>query len=399
MKRRRTVVFGLAALVFALGAAVAGARVATPSAKQADPIIIGAAIAKTGFVNFFDDPMSAGAELAVKDFNAAGGLLGRPLKIVYSDTKSDLNQIQQSALEVIGKGASFVLTSCDYDFGGPAARVAGSKGLIGIGCAGGPLYGRQGVGPLAFNVYQATPTEGATMASWAYNAKKWRTAYAMCDTSVEYSKTVCSYFKESWKKLGGKLAGEDTFVNSDPSISAQITKAKSAKYDFMVLASYAPGGPSALRQIRGAGISAPIIGAGAFDGTYWFPAVPNKGEFFYPAPATKWGSPVRNPLVARLVKAYGKQPPSYLYPVSGYEAIEILVTAAKRAKSLKGTAVAAQIEKFKNEPLVMGPTTYTPSCHIPLGRPMAMMKVINNHDVYLGVHKLPSQSILPKSPC
>ena len=69
----------------------------------------------------------------------------------------------------------------------------------------------------------------------------------------------------------------------------------------------------------------------AFDGTYWFNAVPNKGELFYPAPSTQWGSPVRNPLVGRLVKAYGKQPPNYLYPLSGYSAVQTLVIAATRA--------------------------------------------------------------------
>jgi branched-chain amino acid transport system substrate-binding protein len=396
MKRSRALVAALVVVGASLVGAV-GALGGSSADSAQPPIIIGAANAKTGFVNFFDGPVSAGAELAVRDFNAQGGVLGRQLKIIYSDTKSDLNQTQQAALEVISQGAHFVLTSCDYDYGSPAARVANQRGIVAISCAGGPLYGKQGTGPLTFNVYQATPTEGATIAEYAYNKRKWRSAYALCDVSVEYSKTVCTYFKEAWKNLGGRLVGEDTFQNTDASISSQVTRIKSApKHDFLVVSSYAPGGPAALRQIRGAGIESPIFGAAAFDGTYWFPAVPNLRNFFYPGPASKWGSPIRNPLVGRIVKQLGAQPPSYLYPLSGYAAVETLVVAMRRAKTTNGAKVAAEIEKFKDEVLVLGKTTYTKDCHIPLGRAMAVMTVANNKDIFLGLVK---PKVMPKAPC
>jgi len=41
------------------------------------------------------------------------------------------------------------------------------------------------------------------------------------------------------------------------------------KVDAIVFCSYLPGGSSAIRQIRAAGIDLPILASSTFDGTYW----------------------------------------------------------------------------------------------------------------------------------
>jgi branched-chain amino acid transport system substrate-binding protein len=67
------------------------------------------------------------------------------------------------------------------------------------------------------------------------------------------------------------VLGEDTFLNSDASIDAQITRINglSAEPDVIMFCSYAPGGPSAIRQLRAAGIDQPIITGESMDGDYW----------------------------------------------------------------------------------------------------------------------------------
>ena len=60
-------------------------------ARAADPIIIGAAIALSGPIAPYDEGPYKAMEVAVEEINAKGGVLGRPLKIVYADTKSDIS--------------------------------------------------------------------------------------------------------------------------------------------------------------------------------------------------------------------------------------------------------------------------------------------------------------------
>ena len=69
-----------------------------------DPIIIGAAIALSGFVQPYDDGPLKGAQLAIADINAKGGVLGRQLTIITADTKSDPAQGTNAAIEVLDMG-------------------------------------------------------------------------------------------------------------------------------------------------------------------------------------------------------------------------------------------------------------------------------------------------------
>lgn len=362
-----------------------------------EPIVLGFAIAETGLMNFFDGPVLNGAQLAVADINAAGGVLGRPLEIITVDHKSDFAQIEPAALEVIEQGADVVFPSCDYDFGGPAARVAGQNGLVAIACAGSPLFGKEGVGPLAFNTYQATPSEGTAMAK-VLAEQGWNNVYVLQDTSLDYSKTVCDYFETAWANLGGEIAGKDTFQNADPSIQAQVTKMKGADFDALVVCSYPPGGGAAIKQIRDGGIEAPIVASGAFDGTYWLEGVPNLGEFYYVAPMSKFGDPWNNELIAAYTEAYGP-PPNALYPHAGYAAVETIARAIERAGTTEGEALAAEIQTFTDEELVMGPTTYTPDCNIPYGRDMAKIQIVDGVPTYLGDIEIDVEELPEDRPC
>src|SRR5207244_6093098 len=109
-------------------------------------------------------------------------------------------------------------------------------------------------------------------------------------------------------------------------------------------------------------------------------------------------SPARAKILYKEFKATsGKAPTLASYPLLGYAAVQTLVRAMKAAKSTDGKAVAAAIEKFKNVPLITGPTTYTTTCHIPSGRPYLIMQVQNGKNSYTGVTWKPTS--VPPHPC
>jgi branched-chain amino acid transport system substrate-binding protein len=350
------------------------------------PIVIGGALAKTGFMSAFDVPVSQGAELAIADINANGGVLGRDLKIAYSDTKTDQAQGATAAQEVIDKGAAMVIASCDYDFGGPPARVAVEKGLLAFACAASPKFGKQGVGDLAFSISSGTPTEGAMMAEFAYNQLKKRNAYLLEDTGLEYSKAFCQYFRERFEELGGKIAGEDSFANDDASISSQVNNLSDSSADVIAYCSYPPGGAAGLRQIRGAGIDLPIVADTAFDGNYWLDAVPDLSDFYYPTagsifgddPEEKWQE-----FVSKYKEKTGKDPSNASYPGSGYSIVQGWAAAVEEAGTLDSEKVKAVIEGWQEQELQNGATTYGPEQHMALGRPMAVMEIQNGKNQFV----------------
>ncbi len=97
---------------------------ASPLVASADqkPIVIGMAIAKSGFMTAYDEDPARAVEIAVADQNAKGGILGRPLKLIYADTKTDPAEAFKAGSELVQEGADFIIASCDFDMGGPSQR-------------------------------------------------------------------------------------------------------------------------------------------------------------------------------------------------------------------------------------------------------------------------------------
>jgi len=176
---------------------------ASSSGGSGKPIVIGAAIAKSGGFELYDNPQLAGLQYGLDQINAEGGIKGRKLTVITADTKTDPAQIQSAAQEVIDKGADVVVTTPDYDFGAPAALAASKADKVSLGGAGAPEYALKGLGPLHFNVYRGTPTEGVTLAQFAYKNKGLRHPYLLEDTSIAYSKSLCQEFEKSWTGMAG----------------------------------------------------------------------------------------------------------------------------------------------------------------------------------------------------
>jgi branched-chain amino acid transport system substrate-binding protein len=352
-------------------------------AAQADdkPVLIGFAIAQTGWAVPFDTGFKT-AEIAIEEINAKGGLLGRKLVTAYCDTKSDREQGAKCGQEMVEKGADFIVVTCDYDFGAPAALAAARAGKIAWSlCAGDPKMGVQGIGPLAFSGAEAAQLQGLAIAEWGLNKKGWKAGYMLLDSSVEYDKSVCYGFELGFNAVGGKIVGRDTFKNDDPSIATQITRLKALNPapDVIALCSYTPGGASAVRQIRAAGINTPIASDNAMDGGYWLSAVPDLNNFFYASYGSVVGGDPRqgiNDLREKYVSKVKEQPPiSQTY--MGFSMMQLYQAAVEKAQTLEPKAVVAAIETFKDQPTVEGPFSFTHDLHIQNKRQFTIMGINN----------------------
>lgn len=349
-----------------------GSGNSTGSSSKGD-IVIGMPVALSGEFVYFDQPWLNGARLAVQAINKKGGVLGRQLRIVTANTFSSIPSATTAAQKVISEGAQFILPTIDYDFGAAAARVASKANLITIGFAGNTRWGVQGLGPLVFNLDQAAPTEAADDVLFTKH-QKWTHPYVLKDTALSYTSQLCDSYSSEWKSATNTaVVGEDTFANSDSSIASQITRIKNAspKPDVIVLCSFPPGGVSAIKQIRAAGITTPILGNVTFSNLSWVSAVPGNNLSMY---ADGGGAPPNDPNALRksVYTAYQSQFGTIkdsAGPLAGYSAVQALALAISRAKSTDTNAVLAQLNKFKNEELAVGPVTWTASCHIPVGLP------------------------------
>lgn len=134
-----------------------------------EPILIGAAMAQTGFMSPFDGPALATAQIAVDKINAEGGVNGCQLVLEAIDTETNPDKGQQIATDLIAKGAKMLLVTCDYDINAKSSQVANDAGVLVVApCVGSTAMGPDNGLDLGYSMGSAVPGEAAIMAEYAF---------------------------------------------------------------------------------------------------------------------------------------------------------------------------------------------------------------------------------------
>lgn len=369
-------------LLSAAGLFLLSSTMVTGPLRAADEIVFGFSVAMSGPLAAYDDNGTKMAQVFMDDINAKGGLLGRKIKAVFADTKSDRAEGAKAGQEVLRQGADLVFGTCDYDYGAPALLQAQKAGKVSIFlCAEDPKAGIVGIGPYSFTSSVAAQVQGAVGAEWGFEKKGWKTAYSILDDSIEYDKSVCAGFDWLFPTKGGKIVGRDTFKNGDSSIASQISRLRAAmqaqKIDVIMLCTYLPGGGAATRQIRAAGIDLPIFNGSSMDGTYWLDAVPNLSNFYVPVQASIYGDDPRpeiGQLMARYKAKFNEMPVTqYAFPI--YSILQLWAKAVEKAGTVDAAKVVAVMNTFKDEPTVLGPRSFTDKLHIQDRAPYMVVEI------------------------
>jgi branched-chain amino acid transport system substrate-binding protein len=357
----------LALLAFALtvlvGCGSSGGSTDSPSTGLPKEIVIGAAIAKTGYLAPYDGNIAA-VEQLVDETNAKGGIDGHKLAIVQVDNRSDPQQAPVAAQKVIEDGADVLLLSCEALTAAAAAPVAEEHDELNFSmCAGEPGYGPPYTGRLSFTGNPDFLSEVSAGASFLRRQGVKR-PFLMCDTAIVMGKAQCSAFEQTWEKLDGSIAGSADFANSDESIAGQISELKRSGADAVVMASYPPGGAAAIKQIQSAGIDVPILGGSSFDGTFWLKGIPDPGKIYATSNGSSYDPPDR--ASARLFKALQRN--GVDTDVSGtllasYAGGQLIIDAIRETHSVSGTTLADALEA-KPHRTIVGKLRFSRESHL-----------------------------------
>jgi branched-chain amino acid transport system substrate-binding protein len=374
----RRVIGALAVLVVAgLATGLAGVALGGGKAKSAGTILFGISAAKTGALAPYDLQPGQAFQLRISEINKAGGVLGKQIKVKWIDTKSDKPTAATNAQELISEGAVVIIGTCDFDYSFPALNAAGSKGILGMSlCASSPKVATPAiVGPYGGSMGEGSDTEGTSMAEWLRKTHpKWKRAYVVKDTSLEYSKATADYFAAAWKALGGTISGQDTFVGGTTTLdlSSQITRlrGKAKQTDVIYDGSWLPYGATFIRQVRSAGIALPIATNNSVDGTL-LTQVAGKISNVYAMGSVcipSYCSGAVTPQVAKFYASFKKKygvALSNSYPTRGYDLATAIVEAIKKAKSTKGSDIAKALFSGAVIKTMSGPVKFTSKCHRP----------------------------------
>lgn len=327
-------------------------------------IVIGAAIAKSGIYAPYDASIAA-VQMLVNETNAAGGVDGRKLRLIQSDTRSDPQHAVVAAQEVVEKGANVVLLTCETLTAAAQSTVAQEHDLLNFSvCGNEPGLGPPTTGRLTFSANPSLLSEASAGATF-FRDKGIKRPFLFRDTSVIYSKADCSAFQQTWEHFGGEIAGSVDFKNEDESVASQVSELKGVDADGVVMCSYPPGGAAAIKQIRAAGIDLPILGPSGFDGTFWLKGIPNTDNIYVTSNGSVYDPPntETRELLDKLTRE-GVETDISTNLLATYSAGQLIRDALKETGTVDGNALADALEKKPHETII-GKVSYTEDDHYP----------------------------------
>jgi len=370
------------ALVLVAAAALVLAATAAARSHARAPIVIGWAFDSKGAMAPFDNPALAAAQVRVKQINAKGGVGGRKLLIKTCDTQQNKAAVAKAcAQKLLGQGADVMFTTCDVDFAAPVVQETINRGVLAVA----PCIGTDRMGPkrfgakgkLAFSFGNVAQDEGSAMADFAWK-KGWRTAAIATDTVIVYFKNVTAAFQARWKQLGGKVVDSETYQSlGSTNVQNAVSRLNGVKADVVVTSTAGAFGAlsTLVSGLRSLGNDTPILNSWAGDGTYWLPKDPKVTNYWFVTFASAFGNDP-NPAVNKLAKQVKAGTGGF---ITGPAAIDGVVTAIKRAGgSTKGSALAAQMVKFKKVPTLSGRVSFSAKLHTVFGRQYRVIEIQNN---------------------
>lgn len=393
--KRRTISLLVVVVLVAAMALAAGCRreEAAPAASDDGTILIGGAMSLTGIQAPIDAPALEGINVAVKEINDNGGINGKMLEFVNMDSKSDAATSAEVGKQLIDQGAVAIITSSDYDFGGPAARAAQEAGIVGISpTASSPLFGSAMLGDKQFTLSMWNTTMGAAMAEKAFNTDGYKTVYVITDDFIDYTKSLSRYFVESFEKLGGTILREDVFSQGKVDTAALIAhyKALPETPDFIYISSYMPDLGTLIKEFRTAGIDLPIYGGDAYDDPAMFellgPDFGNNIAWDTHSFITEAAVPGFDKYNAAYKAMYGRDVDAP-WSLAGYDVVTVLAQAMRDTGSTDGAKMAKYMEDTTFD-LLTGTLDWSDAAggHEP-DKTAAIVELVNAEPVFLEWYK------------
>ncbi|HWK45698.1 MAG TPA: branched-chain amino acid ABC transporter substrate-binding protein [Stellaceae bacterium] len=342
-----------------LSAVAVAALALTGSAAMAQDIQIAVVGPITGSQAAAGEQMKRGAEKALADINAKGGVLGKKLVLTIADDACDPKQAVAAANSVVAKKVVYVDGHYCSGSSIPASSVYNEAGILQITPAStNPKLTDDAAAKGWNNIYRVVGRDDAQGAvAGAYLATKYKgKAVAIVDDKSAYGKGLADETKKAMNKAGLKETVYEEITAGDKDYSALISKLKQANIDAIYYGGYEVEAGLIVRQAREQGLKATLISGDALVTPQFYNISGAAGDgtlmTFAPDP--------RNVPAAKAVvdsfKKDGFDPEGYtLYT---YASMQVFVAAAEKAKSVKLDDLVKVLQSGMTFDTVVGPIKF-----------------------------------------
>ena len=318
-----------------------GASLALSTAVLADDVTIAVAGPMTGGESAFGRQMKNGADMAVAEINATGGVLGKKLALDVEDDACDPKQARSVAEKIGGQKIPFVAGHYCSSSSIPASEAYADSNVLQITPAStNPLFTERNLWNVA-RVCGRDDQQGAV--AGAFIAKNFKGKnIAILDDKTTYGKGLADETRKALNKLGVKEKLSESYNKGDKDFNAIVSRLKRENIDLVYVGGYHQEAGLILRQMRDQGLKTILMSGDALADKEYASITGPAGEgtlfTFGPDPRNK---PTAKAIVEKF-KAKNIDPEGYtLYT---YAAIQVWSQAAAKAGTLDPKKVMATIK-------------------------------------------------------
>lgn len=323
------------------------------SAKAAAPAAtewkIGAYLSLSGEDAAFGIDTKEGIELAVEEINKAGGVKGKPFKVLYEDDKSNPQEATNKVLQLIDRDKVVALLGEIASSRSKAGGIIANKKKIPMITPSSTHPDVTKVGPFVFRVCYTDDTQAQAGAEFIVNKLGKKRVGVLFASDDLYSSGLADEFRKELKKRGGEVVQDKGFLKKETNFTTYLTEIKAAKPEVIYAPIYYNQMTLIARQGKAAGIKGEMfVGADGWDANE---LVADAGEELEGAVFTNMYAPdVPWPNAKAFRAAYNarfKRDPSSL-AAQGYDATKVLADAVGRAADESPEAIRKAIGETKD---------------------------------------------------
>jgi branched-chain amino acid transport system substrate-binding protein len=337
----------LSGLALAVGLAFGGAASAQVKIGVGGPL--------TGPNAAFGAQLKNGAEQAVADINAKGGINGQKIELFFGDDVSDPKQGVSVANKFVGEGVKFVVGHFNSGVTMPASEVYAENGIYVITpAATNPRITERGLWNM-FRTCGRDDQQGAVAGKYIIENLKGKKVAIVHDKTT-YGKGLADETQKTMNRGGVKEVLYEGVNLGEKDFSALVSKIKASGADVVYWGGLHTEGGLIVRQMRDQGVKAvPMSGDGITTDEFASIGGPGvEGTLMTFAP-----DPQRRPEAADVVQKFlAKNFKPEAYTLYAYAALEIIAQAAADAKSLDPKKVAEATKSGKAFKTVIGELSY-----------------------------------------
>ena len=340
-----------------------------------DEIRIGEYSSLTGTTATFGQSTDHGIRMAIDEINAAGGVLGRKIRVFVEDDQSKPEEAATAVTKLINQNhVVAMLGEVSSSRSLAAAPICQANGVPMVSPSSTNPRVTQ-IGDYIFRVCFTDPFQGAVMAKFAADTLKLKKVAILVDVRNDYSVGLQTFFREHLKQLGGQVVSEQSYSEGDSDFHAQLTQIRSTNPEAIYVPGYYTEVGTIARQARELGMTVPLLGGDGWDSPkLWeIGGEALNGCYF----SNHYSTDDPSPVVQKFVNDYRaryKQVPDALAAL-GYDAAKIMVDAIRRAGSTDGPKVREALTATKDFQGVTG--TITVNQERNAVKPAVVLKVDN----------------------